>query len=362
MTIGRRPSTSPPIVRTLALASALSVAACAGFRGGPAETSALSETVPVMIAGTPSRPRVVPRGLDLLMPVPADNPLRPDAVALGRRLFLDRQLSGDGSVACATCHDPARAFAGARKVAVGVGGRTGRRNAPSLVNRGYGRSYFWDGRAATLEAQVLEPIVNPLELGGSIPAVVSRLTGEATYAAAFHVAFGRAPNVADLARALASYVRTIVSGDSPFDDALAGASRAMPSSARRGMALFMGRAECWLCHGGPTLTDERFHNTGIAWDSSAGRFIDDGRFGVTGRAEDRGAFKTPGLREVARTAPYMHDGSVATLEEVVAHYNRGGRPNPNLDRRLRPLGLTDGDLGDLVAFLGALTGRVSEGK
>jgi cytochrome c peroxidase len=363
------------------MASAFGVAACGGFRARPANPAGPGETGSVTIAGTPSRPRIVPQGLDLLMPAPANNPVRPDTVALGRRLFFDRGLSGDRSVACATCHDPARAFAGGRKVAVGASGRSGRRNVPALVNRGYGRAFFWDGRAATLEAQVLQPIVNPLELGASISAVVSRLGNDATYAAAFQVAFGRAPNADDLARALASYVRTIVSGDSPFDGALVGSGRAMPPAARRGMSLFFGQAECWVCHSGPTLTDEQFHNTGIAWQPagqghvgarpagelaaqgpSAGRFTDDGRFAVTGRAEDRGAFKTPGLRDVARTAPYMHDGSVATLEEVVAHYNRGGRPNPYLDRRLRPLGLSGGDLRDLVAFLRALTGQVSEGR
>jgi cytochrome c peroxidase len=303
-------------------------------------------------------------------------------VALGRRLFFDRQLSGDGSAACASCHDPARAFAGRRTVAVGVGGGAGRRNVPALTNRGYGRSFFWDGRAATLEAQVLEPIANPLELGASIPAVISRLAGDATYRPAFQRTFGRTPNAEDLARALASYVRTIVSGDAPFDRALAGDTRAMSASARRGMTLFLGRAECWLCHAGPTLTDEQFHNTGIAWRPSGqgsagvamtrgesvalatgtGRFTDEGRFAVTGRGEDRGAFKTPGLRDVARTAPDMHDGSVRTLEDVVAHYNRGGRPNPHLDRRLQPLGLSVGALRDLVEFLHALTGRVSEGR
>jgi cytochrome c peroxidase len=367
VTVGRSLSPLRPTGRALAMASALGVAACGGFRAQPTNPAGRGETAPVTIAGTSSRPRVVPRGLDLLMPSPANNPLRPHTVALGRRLFFDRMLSSDGSVACASCHDPARAFAGGRTIAVGADGRSGRRNVPALVNRGYGRAFFWDGRAATLEAQVLQPIVNPLELGAALPTVVSRLANDATYAAAFQVAFGRAPNADDLARALASYVRTIVSGDSPFDRTLAGPGRAMSPDARRGMSLFFGRAECWLCHAGPTLTDEQFHNTGIAWQpaahaASAGRFTDDGRFAVTRRAEDRGAFKTPGLREVARTAPYMHDGSVATLEEVVAHYNRGGRPNPHLDRRLRPLGLGAGDLRDLVAFLRALSGRVSEGQ
>jgi cytochrome c peroxidase len=319
-------------------------------------------TVALQAAG----PRL-PLGLDLYRPVPEVNPLTPEKIALGRRLFHDRRLSRDGSRSCASCHDPRRAYADGRTLAVGPAGAMGRRNVPTIVNRAWGRSFFWDGRAATLEQQALLPILNPLELG-ALPDTLVRLARSRAYRDDFRQAFGDEPVLDDVARALATYVRTIVAGDSPYDQFAAGKRSALSESARRGLAVFTGRAGCATCHSGPTFTDEDFHNTGVAWRNGAASTgsgqepSDIGRAAVTGRDEDRGAFKTPTLREVTRTAPYMHDGSFATLEDVIDYYDRGGQQNPGLDSRLRPLGLTSQDKRDLGAFLVSLTGRVSDGR
>jgi cytochrome c peroxidase len=285
----------------------------------------------------------IPLGLDLYLPVPEDNPLTAEKIELGRQLFFDRRLSVDGSISCASCHDPRRAFAGRRAVPVGVFGRRGRRNAPAIVNRAYGRSFFWDGRTTTLEEQVLRPIEDPAEMGSNAVAAAARvgLTRD------------------QLARALASYVRSILAGNSRFDRFIAGDRRALSTDAQAGLRLFRGTGNCTACHIGPLLSDEQFHNTGVAWVRD--RFLDDGRAGVSRRDADRGAFKTPTLREVARTAPYMHDGSLRTLEDVIDFYNRGGRANPALDREIRPLGLARTEKQQLAAFLRALSGEVLEG-
>jgi cytochrome c peroxidase len=293
------------------------------------------------------------------MPVPEENPLLPARVALGRALFFDRRLSADESLACATCHNPERAFADGRRVSVGVNGAMGHRNAPTLVNRGFGASHFWDGRASGLEAQVLEPIQNPRELGGPLDAAVARLDRDSNYREAFLTAFGGPVSAVHLAQALASYVRTILAGGAPLDRFLAGDHDALTPDAQEGLRVFRGRANCTACHLGPTLTDEQFHNTGVAWGD--GRLVDEGRASVTGRDRDRGAFKTPTLREVARTAPYMHDGSLATLEDVIDFYDRGGTPNPSLDPEIRPLKLTPSEKRALLAFLQSLSGIVCEG-
>ena len=304
--------------------------------------------------------RYVPLGLDLFMPVPDDNDLSQAKVDLGRRLFFERKLSRDGSMACATCHDPRRAFTDGRATAVGIGGRGGTRNVPTLVNRGYGAAFFWDGRAPSLEQQVLEPIRSPRELGSDPGDVVASLAREPSYRKGFDAAFRRHITVEDLARALATFVRTIQSGDSPVDRYLDGEQEALLPDARAGLSLFRGKASCWLCHTEPTFTDERFHNTGVAWRARS--HSDAGRAGVTLREEDRGAFKTPTLREIARTAPYMHDGSFATLQEVVDYYDRGAQPNRALDSRIHPLNLDVLEKQQLVAFLNSLGGRISEGK
>lgn len=293
------------------------------------------------------------------MPLPEDNPLTPEKVALGRRLFFDPILSRDYTLSCASCHDPRRTFTDGRAIAIGVSGRRGTRNAPALLNRGYGAAQFWDSRAASLEEQALQPIQNPKEFDMTLEEVIARLNHDSEYPALFQAAFGREVNAQDLARALASYVRTILSGDAPVDRYLNGERDALSTQSQQGLRLFRGKANCTACHLGPTFSDEQFHNTGIAWRD--GEWLDPGRFAVTGKEEERGAFKTPTLREVARTAPYMHAGSLATLEEVIEFYNRGGNANPYLDPELRSLRLTAEEKQALLAFLQSLTGTIREG-
>ena len=277
----------------------------------------------------------IPLGLDLFMPVPDDNPLTAERIELGRQLFFDTRLSRDGSLSCASCHEPARGFADARPIAVGVDGRQGRRNAPALINRGYGRAFFWDGRARSLEEQVVKPIEDPNELGSSLADASRRV--------------GIAPD--DIGRALSSFVRSILSGNSPFDRFVSGDRSALTADERAGLQVFRGKGNCVACHVGPTLSDERLHNTGVAWSGAV--FTDAGA--------GRGEFKTPTLREVARTAPYMHDGSLATLDDVIEFYDQGGRPNPSLDPEVRPLRLTADEKRQVAVFLKALGGEVQFG-
>ena len=305
-----------------------------------------------------ARPEI-PLGLDAYMPIPEDNQLTQEKVALGRRLFSDTILSRDGHLACISCHQPERAFTDGRPVAVGVFGRKGTRNAPTLINRAYGATFFWDGRISSLEVQVLQPIQHPKEMDITVGEVVVRLERDQAYSDLFQAAFGREVNDGDLAKALASYVRTILSGNAPVDRYLNGDRHALTERQRQGLRLFRGKGSCIVCHVGPLFTDERFHNTGVAWRD--GRLLDQGRFAVTNEDEDRGAFKTPTLREVARTAPYMHDGSITTLEEVLEFYDRGGNNNPYLDPILRPLNLNAAEKRALLAFLHALSGEIREG-
>ena len=236
-------------------------------------------------------------------------------------------------------------------------GRRGPRSVPTIVNRAWGKSFFWDGRIDTLEAQVLEPIVARLEMDLTVDEAVERLRGTSPYPAAFRETFGRDVNHDDLARALAAYVRTIQAGASPFDRYVWGEPDALSPEAQAGLRLFRGRANCTACHVGPNFTDEEFHNTGVFWGRQP---YDAGRVVVTGVPEDTGKFKTPTLREIERTAPYMHDGSIATLEDVVDFYDRGGNDNPCRDQELRPLRLTEEEKTALVAFLRSLAGTVSD--
>lgn len=302
----------------------------------------------------------VPLGAEAALPVPPENPLACGRVALGRRLFFDPRLSRGGTTSCATCHDSARAFTNGRSVGVGDGGATGARNVPTLLGRAYGHSQFWDGRVTSLEEQALQPFTNPREFANSHEKVESLLQDDRVYRTAFASVFDRSkPTVQHAALALASFVRTLVSGDAPADRFLVlGDSSALSLEAQRGFELFRFKAGCIRCHEPPRFTDELFHNTGVAWRDAS--FADSGRSRVSGRAEDVGAFKTPTLRNTALTAPYMHDGSLMTLEEVVEFYDRGGTPNPHLDPLLRPLKLTATEKSDLIAFLRALTGTMPE--
>jgi cytochrome c peroxidase len=289
---------------------------------------------------------VVPLGLDLYMPVPDENPLTPEKIELGRQLFNDRRLSRDGMTACVSCHDPSRAFSDGRAKAVGVFGRQGRRNAPALVNRGYGRAFFWDARTSSLEEQVLKPIEDPNEMDLPVDEAARRV--------------GVAPQ--DLSRALASFVRSLLSGGAAYDRFVNGDRTALSGEQQTGLQIFRGTGNCTACHVGPNFSDERTHNTGIAWAGRAGRaggeYLDEGRAAITGKPDDRGAFKTPTLREVTRTAPYMHDGSLATLEDVIDYYDRGGNVNAFLDPEIRPLRLTTGEKRALISFLASLSGEM----
>ena len=301
----------------------------------------------------------LPLGLDLYRPIPEDNPVTAAKVKLGKKLFGEKLLSRDRSLACKGCHQPKRAFTDGHAKAVGVYGRQGPRSVPTLVNRAYGRAFFWDGRTSTLEEQVVKPIESESEMDMTVGEAVDRLKRKSRYRKMFQQAFHREPNGEDLAGALASYVRTIYSGDSPFDRYIYGKRGALTDQQRRGLRIFRGKGNCTACHIGPTFSDEKFHNTGVAWRE--GKLQDEGRFAITGEPELKGAFKTPTLREVARTAPYMHDGSLATLKDVIDFYDDGGRKNPHLDREIRPLRFTEEEKTELQAFLKSLTGTVKEG-
>lgn len=273
---------------------------------------------------------VIPLGLDLYLPAPEDNPVTSDKIELGRRLFSDTRLSRDNSVSCASCHDPERAFSDGRRLAVGAFGRVGRRNSPALINRGYGRSFFWDGRTRTLEDQVLLPIQDRNEMDLRVEEASARVGIDSR----------------QMAHALASFIRTILSGNSRYDRFVNGERSALNEEEQLGLQLFRGKGNCTACHVGPTFTDEQVHNTGVAWRN--GTFADEGA--------GLGRFKTPTLREIARTAPYMHDGSLGSLDEVLEYYNSGGRKNPWLDAEVRPLHLTEVEKKALTAFLKALNG------
>jgi cytochrome c peroxidase len=288
---------------------------------------------------------------------PADDPYDPAKAALGKVLFLETRLSRNASVSCAWCHDPTVGFADkhASAFSTGVNGVPTRRNSPTLTNVGYGTSFMLDGRIATLEDQALGPLLSKDEMDMTGPEIEARLASDTAYVRMFDEVFGPGgvtlPNVT---RALATYERTLVSARSPYDRWAAGDSTALDAPARRGAAIFLGeRGGCFRCHTPPLFTDKGFHDIGLDTIPS-----DSGRFAVTGLAADIGKFKTPTLRNAQQTAPYMHDGRFGDLENVVRNYNAGGAPDPNRDPRIHPLGLSDGEVLDLVAFLQSLSDPV----
>ncbi|MBX5495427.1 MAG: cytochrome-c peroxidase [Bryobacteraceae bacterium] len=304
-------------------------------------------------AAKPAPPKA-PLGL---LPViwPNDNPYSPEKAELGKFLYFDKRLSADNSVACATCHDPKFAFTDGRPVSTGIKGQTGGRSAPTVLNRAFSLAQFWDGRAPTLEEQAKGPIANPIEMGHTHENVVKRLKEIPGYRALFAKAFGTEDFTIDhVAQAIATFERTLLSGNSPYDRYKAGDKKAMTPEQIRGMDVYFNKAKCDQCHEGMNFTSNMFANIGIGTDKPD---PDVGRYAVTKDPKDWGAFKTPTLREIARTAPYMHDGSLKTLEEVVEYYNKGGNKNKNLDERMKPLNLTDQEKKDLVAFLHALSGE-----
>ena len=322
--------------------------------------------------------------------IPADNRQTPEKISLGQKLFVDRRLSADGTVSCSTCHDPALAFTDRKPTSVGIKGRVGQRNAPTVLNALYNKTQFWDGRVNTLEEQAALPIVNSVEMGHpSLDAAVAQIAAVEEYQHAFRNVFGHPPNSPNLLRAIASYERTQLSFDSPFDHFIAGGKNAIDESAKRGWELFNNQARCNKCHAltetrrdVTNLIDNDFHNIGVlivqhkvvplarqaeqlvkTGDTSA---IDQaaiqtemsalGRFLITKKEPDIASFKTPNIRNVLVTGPYFHDGSQDTLWDVIDHYNKGaGLQDPYLDQDIQPLALTENDIDDLVAFMASLT-------
>jgi cytochrome c peroxidase len=306
-----------------------------------------------------------PLGLDPV-PIPPGNPQTPQKIELGRLLFFDPRLSVDGTIACASCHDPALGWSNGLSFAFGVRGRTGRRSAPTVLNAAYYDTLFWDGRAPSLEEQAKGPLTNPIEMGGQDGAAIAARVAEVPgYATRFAGVFGPGPVTFDaVVNAIAAYERTLLAANSPFDRYTYGGDRSALSAAQvRGLALFKDKdgPNCAKCHRfddfSALMTDLRFHNVGVGSDHPD---PDVGREAVTGRPEDRGRFRTPSLRNIALTAPYMHDGRFATLGQVVDFYAKGGTKNPNLDPDIRPFDITPAQKADLVAFLNALTGELPQ--
>ncbi|MFQ5923988.1 MAG: cytochrome-c peroxidase [Anaerolineales bacterium] len=290
--------------------------------------------------------------------LPPDNPLTAEKIALGKQLYFDTRLSLDKTVACASCHNPRFGYTDGQAVSTGIGGQKGGRSAPTTVNRAFSKEQFWDGRAADLEAQAIGPIASPIEMGFTHEGVVKRLRGIEGYREQFKNVFGTENFTIDhLGKAIAAFERTILSGNSPFDRFEAGDRTALSrAAAERGLTLFRGKANCVVCHAGFNFTDEGYHNIGVGMDKPP---PDLGRFDVTKREEDRGAFKTPTLRDIALSAPYFHDGSARTLDEVVEFYNHGGIKNLQLSKEIKPLGLSTREKADLVEFMRALTGEIA---
>jgi cytochrome c peroxidase len=291
--------------------------------------------------------------------IPDNNPLTQAKIDLGRKLYFDTRLSKDGTISCATCHDPDKGFSDNRPVSTGIAGQSGARNAPTVMNRLFSKEQFWDGRAADLEAQALGPVQNPIEMGHTLEGMIANLQAVQMYAGEFATAFGSPGINADrVGQAIASYERTVLAGNAPFDRYQAGDKTAMSESAVRGMAIFddAERGNCVTCHAGFNFTDESYHNLGVGMDK---RIPDLGRYVVTKQDFDKGAFKTPTLRNITQSPPYMHDGSDTTLQAVIDFYDKGGIKNEWQSKEIHPLQLSDQDKADLVAFLESLTGEVS---
>lgn len=304
-----------------------------------------------------------PLGLDLesaSYSVPKDNPLTEAKLKLGKQLYFEKALSVDNTLACASCHVPDKGFADPNQFSLGVKQQKGGRQAPAIINRVFSRKQFWDGRAASLEEQALGPMTNPIEMGHpDIQSIASRLQKDAGYVAKFKEAFPAeegAINEVTIGRALASFERTIMSGNSPYDRfSQLKEQTALNESAQRGYQLFLGKANCASCHVGFNFTDESYHNLGLGVEAKK---PDLGRYAISKLDGHQGAFKTPTLREIASTAPYMNDGSLRTLEEVIEFYDKGCRENKWLSAKIKPLGLTAQEKKDLVEFLKALSGEV----
>ena len=320
--------------------------------------------------------------------IPADNPQTPAKIALGKALFFDDRLSADGKISCDHCHSPEKGFTDQLPTSMGIHAQFGQRNAPSILNALFNVTQFWDGRSPTLEAQIEGPVTNPVEMGmKTTDDAVAAVKADPMYVKQFQEVFGHEPNFSDIERAIASYERTQLAFDSPFDRFINGDPNAINDSAKRGWAIFNGKGRCMSCHGWnptqPLFTDQKFHNIGVSAHKSdfvplARKALDVlsqtgggseqidklaigtdmsglGRFLVTKQPHDIGGFRTMSLRNLLVTEPYFHDGSQATLWDTIDHYNKGGVQNPYLDGGIVPLGLTEQEEDDLIAFLASLT-------
>jgi len=313
--------------------------------------------VPVSMArekGPPPAGPPVPLGLPAI-PWPEDNPYSPARAELGKVLFFDGRLSSNDVVSCAFCHEPAHAFSASTALSIGVDGKPGVRHAQTLINRAWGKSQFWDGRAPTLEAQIVSSVTHPDEMGMTPEGVAQKVRSIKGYGPLFAAAFGDTTVTFDrIAKAIATFERTIVSGKSPYDRYLAGDKTALTKQQKDGLDFFNKKGECAECHKGPNLSDEKFANLGVGMDQAN---PDAGRFDVTKKRADIGKFKTPTLRDLAVRSPYMHDGSDKTLGEVLDLYAKGGLANPQLDTRLAPFYMDEETKRDLLAFLDSLNGE-----
>ena len=287
--------------------------------------------------------------------VPKDNPMTKEKVALGKLLFFDVRLSVNDTLSCATCHAPDKGFTDNLPLFIGIHNHKGRRNSPTVINRAFSEDQFWDGRAPSLEEQAKVPLTSPTEMGmPSYDAIVAKLQKIKGYRKLFKKVFGKGINIDDVVKAIAAFERTVISGGSKLDRYNMGEDSALSESETRGLKLFRGKARCNSCHAGFNFTDEVFHNIGIGMEP--GPNIDMGRFVVTKINLHIAAFKTPTLRDITKTAPYMHDGRFATLEQVVDFYDDGGIPNPYLDREITKLNLSKQEKREIIDFLKALDG------
>jgi len=281
--------------------------------------------------------------------IPGDNPQTSEKIALGKKFFWDKRWSTSGTVACVSCHQPDHGWTDPQRFSTNFAGKPTPRRAPTLVNRLFSDSQLWTGLRVSLEEQALK------DSNRTDEKVVEHLGAVPAYQQEFRKVFGRELNPDGVAKAIAAYVRTIVSGNSPYDRFRAGDKSAMSAAAQRGLAVFEGKALCARCHAGFNFTDEGYRNIGVGMDKEN---PDLGRYAVTKIESDKGAFKTPTLRDVAKRTPYMHDGSQKTLDEVIAFYNQGGHKNPWLSSEVKPLKLTDQEQKDVVAFLNSLSGEI----
>ena len=317
-----------------------------------ARLSAVLLLVGTLFAATSSAAHelTLPRGLqEQAAYIPEDNPLTPEKIALGKQFFWDTRWSRSGTVSCVGCHPPEHGWSDPRQFSLNFEGKPTLRHAPTIINRLFSDQQLWTGLRASLEDQAQNDSNRTDDM------VVKSLGAVPAYQAQFRKVFGKDLEPEGVAQAIAAYVRTILSGNSPYDRYRAGDATALSTAAQRGHGLFEGKAHCVTCHAGFTFTDEGYHNLGVGMDRDT---PDLGRYTVTKKDGDQGTFKTPTLRDVAKRGPYMHDGSQKTLGDVVAFYNRGGHKNPWLTPAVQPLNLTAQEQADLVAFLQALTGEI----